>query len=61
MEVHTLDKKKNLPATSKKAEIKVKQTPTAEDIKKAPDEVIARAIHDALVKEHEKGFSGKKS
>ena len=54
MEVHTLDKKKNLPATSKKAEIKVKQNPTAEAIKKAPDEVIARAIHDALVKEHEK-------
>ena len=49
-----MDKKKNLPATSGKKEIKVKKNPTAEAIKRAPDEVIARAIHDALVKDHEK-------
>ena len=38
----------------KKAEIKIKKNPHAEAMKKAPDEIIARAIHDALVKEHEK-------
>lgn len=49
-----MEKKKNLPVPSAKGEIKIKQNPTAEAIKKAPDEVIARAIHDALVKKHEK-------
>ncbi len=38
----------------KKAEIKIKENPHAAVMKKAPDEIIARAIHDALVKEHEK-------
>ncbi|MCR5556630.1 MAG: hypothetical protein K6F75_03600 [Butyrivibrio sp.] len=53
-------KVKQNPTAEAKKEIKVKQNPTAEAIKKAPDEVIARAIHDALTKEHEKGFTGKK-
>ena len=38
----------------KKAEIQLKKNQKAEAMKKAPDEVIARAIHDALIKEHEK-------
>ena len=55
-----MDKKKNLPVPSTKSEIKVKKNPTAEAIKRAPDEVVARAIHEALVKDHEKGITGKK-
>jgi len=44
--------KKQLPA-SKKQEIKVKSSPAAEALKRAPDEAIARAIHDALQKQKE--------
>ena len=44
---------KHLPATDKKREIQVKNSPAAEALKKAPDEAIARAIHDALVKQKE--------
>ena len=40
--------------SEKKAEIVIKKDAKAEAMKKAPDEVIARAIHDALLKEHEK-------
>ena len=50
--------KKQLPA-SKKQEIKVKSSSAAEALKRAPDEAIARAIHDALLKQKEgKQFSG---
>jgi hypothetical protein len=45
---------KHLPAPGKKQEIRVKSSPKAEALKKAPDEVIARAIHDALLKQKEK-------
>ena len=48
-----MDTKKNLPATAAKAEIKIKENPKAEAIKKAPDEVIALAIRDALLKDKE--------
>ena len=44
---------KQLPTTDKKREIQVKNSPAAEALKKAPDEAIARAIHDALVKQKE--------
>ncbi len=40
--------------SGKKSEIKIKKNEKAEAMKKAPDEVIARAIHDAIMKEHEK-------
>ena len=33
--------------------INVKSSPAAEALKRAPDEAIARAIHDALVKQKE--------
>ena len=46
--------RKNLPAVSSKNEIRVKTNPTAEAIKKAPDEVIAKAIHDAILKDKER-------
>ena len=42
---------KKLPAESKKQDIKVKKNPTAEALKKSPDEALARAIHDVLLKE----------
>ena len=45
--------KKQLPASGKKQEIKVKNSPAAEALKRAPDEAIARAIHDALLKQKE--------
>ena len=45
------NQEKKLPAESKKQDIKVKKNPTAEALKKAPDEALARAIHDALLKE----------
>lgn len=45
---------KKLPATATKTEIKIKENPKAEAIKKAPDEVIAMAIRDAMLKEKEK-------
>ncbi len=44
---------KKLPTEVKKQEIKVKNNPTAEVLKNAPDEAIARAIHDALLKDRE--------
>ena len=45
---------KKLPATISKSEIKIKENPKAEAIKNAPDEVIAMAIRDAMLKEKEK-------
>ncbi|SFC86625.1 hypothetical protein [Butyrivibrio sp. YAB3001] len=39
---------------SGKKEIKIKKSPKEEALKRAPDEVIAKAIHDALIKEHDK-------
>ncbi len=42
----------NLPASSNKTEIKIKENPKALAIKKAPDEIIAKAIHDAILKDH---------
>ena len=44
---------KKLPAESPKQEIKVKKNSKAEVLKRAPDELIARAIHDTLLKQHE--------
>ncbi len=41
----------------KKNEITVKESPHAKALKNAPDEAIARAIHDTLVKEREKNSS----
>lgn len=38
----------------KKADIVILKDAKAEVMKKAPDEVIARAIHDVLLKDHEK-------
>ena len=49
-----MNNSKKLPASSQKAEIKIKKNPTAEAIKKAPDEAIAKAIHDAIVSDHMK-------
>ncbi len=46
-----MDNKKNLPAPSTKAEIKVKENPKSVAIKKAPDEVIAKAIRDMMMKD----------
>ncbi len=43
---------RKLPVPSPKGEIKIKENPTAEAIKKAPDEAIAKAIHDAILKDH---------
>ena len=40
-------------ASTGKQEIKMKKSAKAEALKKAPDELIARAIHDTLVKQHE--------
>ena len=46
--------KKQLPASGKKQEIIVKNSsPASEALKKAPDAAIARAIHDALLKQKE--------
>lgn len=42
---------KRLPDTAKKQDIKIKNNPTAEALKKAPDEALAKAIHDMLLKE----------
>ena len=41
---------KKLPDKSKKQDIKIKKNPTAEALKKAPDEALARAIHDVLLR-----------
>ena len=43
-------KDKKMPATSKKQDIKIKKDPTAEVLKKVPDEALARAIHDVLLR-----------
>ena len=48
-----MDYGKKLPATSEKAEIKLKSSPKADAVKKAPDEVIAMAIRDAMLKDKE--------
>lgn len=42
---------KKLPATTAKSEIRIKENPKAEAVKKAPDEVIAKAIRDVMLKE----------
>ena len=52
-----MDSKKKLPSTDTKQEIKIKSNPKAEAIKKAPDEVIAMAIRDALLKDKAKQVS----
>ena len=44
------DKDKKLPDKNRKQEIKVKKNPTAEALKRAPEEALARAIHDAMIK-----------
>ena len=44
--------KKDLPAAEKKREISVKKSSVEEKLKNAPDEVIARAIHDTITKQH---------
>ena len=49
-----MDSKKKLPEPAKKEEIKIKENPKAEAMKKAPDEMIAMAIRDALLKDKEK-------
>ena len=46
-----MDSGKNLPSATKKAEIKLKTNPKADAIKKAPDEVVAMAIRDAILKD----------
>ena len=45
---------KKVPATTAKSEIKIRENPKAVAIKKAPEEVIAMAIRDAMIKEKEK-------
>lgn len=45
-----MEHKKELPEKQKKAEIKIKENPKAAALKRAPDEVIAKAIHEALSK-----------
>lgn len=42
-----------MTATDDASIIKVKSSLAAEALKRAPDEAIARAIHDALVKQKE--------
>lgn len=46
----TLSKTENNNSTGKK-EIKVKENPKAAALKRAPDEVLAMAIHDTLLKD----------
>ena len=48
-----MDYKKKLPAAPGKAEIKLKSSPKADAVRKAPDEVIAMAIRDAMLKDKE--------
>ena len=45
---------KKLPDKNTKHEIKLKKSPAASALKRAPDEAIARAIHDALLKGKQK-------
>ncbi len=42
-----MDKKK--PSEPKKKEIKIKKNPKEKALQNAPDEVIAKAIHDFLI------------
>ena len=49
-----MDSKKKLPIIESKTEIKIKENPKAEAMKKAPDEVVAMAIRDALLKDKKK-------
>lgn len=44
---------KQLPPIGTKKEIRVKQSPAAEALRKAPDEALARAIHDTLLRQKE--------
>lgn len=44
----------SFPVKNAKQEIKIKNCAKAEALKKVPDELIARAIHDAIIKDHEK-------
>lgn len=48
-----MDSSKKLPAVSGKAEIRIKNSPKADAVKRAPDEVIAMAIRDAMLKDKE--------
>ena len=48
-----MDHNKKLPVVSGKGEIKLKSNPKANAVKKAPDEVIAMAIRDAMLKDKE--------
>lgn len=48
-----MDHNKKLPVVSGKAEIKLKSNPKADAVKRAPDEVIAMAIRDAMLKDKE--------
>ena len=47
-------KEATMEKNNQKKEIKVKESPHAKALKNAPDEALARAIHDALLKEHER-------
>ena len=49
-----MDSKKKSPAASEKKDIKIKENPKAAALRKAPDEVLAKAIHEALFKDKEK-------
>ncbi len=51
MGLKMMDKKKSLPATFGKAEIKLKESPNATAMKNVPDDVIVRAIRQVLSKE----------
>lgn len=46
-----MDMNKKLPMQAGKAEIKLKSSPKAEAVKRAPEEVIAMAIRDAMMKD----------
>ncbi len=46
-----METKKNLQRPASKAEIKLKENPKAAAIKKAPDEVVAKAIREMIQKE----------
>lgn len=44
---------KKSPVETGKTEIKIKSSPKADAVKRAPDEVIAMAIRDAMLKDKE--------
>ena len=48
-----MDYNKKLPVVSGKAEIKLKSNSKADALKKTPDEVIAMAKRDAMLKDKE--------